>query len=87
MALIVFGGVVGDDWVEAMAGAAAVATDNRDVVVDNKELADTEPPAAAVCRAAAVGEMLVSLSVSGSALRGKIPLAKLAAAISAALYC
>lgn len=85
--MLVFGGVVGDDCVGVAAGAAAVVTDNNEVVVESKELADADPPAAAVCSAAAVGEMLVSLNVSGSALRGKIPEAKLAAATSAALYC
>lgn len=91
--MVVFGGVVGDDCVVLAAfkftpaPPAAVATDSNEVVVESKELADADPPAAAVCNAATVGEILVSLRVSGSALRGKIPDAKEAAAMSAALIC
>lgn len=62
---------------------AAPVVDSSEVVVDRKELAEADP--AASCNTAVVGEMLVSLNVSGSALRGKIPEANLAAAISAAL--
>lgn len=65
-------------------GEICCVVDSNDVVVDSKELAEAEP-AAMCCKTAAVGETLVSLSVSGSALRGKRPLAKVAAAISAAL--
>lgn len=66
-----------------LAAVAAVAVDSSEVVVESKELAEAEPAA----NTAAVGDILVSLRVSGSALRGKIPLANLAAAISAALIC
>lgn len=63
----------------------AAVVDSNEVVVESKELAEAEP--AASCKTAVVGEILVSLRVSGSALRGNIPEANLAAAISAALMC
>lgn len=88
---MLFGGVTGEACVVLVLAnvtsvLVAVVVDSTDVVVDSKELAEAEP-AAASCSTAVVGDILVSLKVSGSAFRGNMPDANLAAAISAALMC